>query len=332
MWQGRILAGILTLAAMPAFGQGVPDLGANLERFDYPAPVSWFEAPAGNGTVRMAYIELAPEKPNGRTLVLLHGKNFCAATWYETAAALAKAGYRVLAVDQVGFCKSSKPADFQYSQHALMDLTAKLLDSRGIDRVTLIGHSMGGQLAARFALLWPKRVEQLVMVNPLGLNDRLAEGGRYTPLSALLENERKTTPESIKAYQLAAYYHGDWRPEYDQWVTMRAGMYQGPDREVMVNAQARTSEMLQTQPVAADLSRLAVPTTLLIGMLDTTGSNLQGPPRAVRAAPGSISAVAETAMKRIPGGKLVQLEGLGHSPQVEDPATFQRALLEILAR
>ena len=324
---------MLAAVASPAAAQAVPDYGADLQRFDYPAPVHWFEAPWGAGTLRMAYLDIAPTaKPNGRTIVLLHGKNFCAATWYDTAVALAAAGFRVITPDQVGFCKSSKPADYQYSFVALADLTLKLLTQAGVERVTVIGHSFGGQLATRLALLAPARVEQLVLVAPLGLNDRLADGGGYTPLPQQIENERKTTFDTLKAYQLYTYYHGDWRPGYDRWVTMRAGMYAGADRERMVIAQARTSDILQTQPVVHEVDRLTVPTTYIVGMLDGTGAKGGAPKVATRAAPGSIPALVDGVAARIPGAKVVHLENLGHSPQVEDPARFNRELLAVLGR
>lgn len=319
---------LLAAASAALSAQTVPDYGPDLERYDYPAPVGWYEAQPG-GAVRMAYIDLRPERPNGRAVLLLHGKNFCAATWYGTARALADAGYRVIAPDQIGFCKSAKPEDFQYSFQALAEMTLGLLSERGLERVTVVGHSMGGMLAARLALMHPERVEQLVLVAPLGLND--PQNGRYTPLPRLLEAERRTSFDSIKAYQLAAYYHGEWRPDYDRWVTMRAGMYQGAGRERIAVAQARTSEILQTQPVYYELGHLRVPTTFLIGMLDGTGARQEGPPRAVRAAPGSIPALAEEAVKRVPGAHIVRMEGVGHSPQVESPAEFRRALLQILS-
>ena len=98
----------------------------------------------------------------------------------------------------------------------------------------------------------------------------------------------------------------------------------------IANAQARTSDILNTQPAYWEYERLRLPTTLLIGMLDATGADLSGPPRAVRAAPGSIPAEAEKVGTRIPGGRIVRMEKLGHSPQVEAPAEFQRTLLEVL--
>ncbi|HVF95516.1 MAG TPA: alpha/beta hydrolase [Sphingomonas sp.] len=302
-------------------------LGADLERFAYPLPVSWFAGASQGRPVRMAYLDVAPTGPaNGETVVLLHGKNFCAATWADTAGALAARGYRAIAPDQVGFCKSSKPAGYQYSFHALAALTRSLLDRAGAGKVVLVGHSTGGILAVRFALLYPERVARLVLVNPLGLNDTLAEGVPYADLGDLRAEEAKTDAASIKAYQLRNYYHGEWRPAYDRWVAMLAGQYAGPDGDIVRDAQARLSDMIQTQPVAAELPRLRVPVTLIIGQKDTTAFRANTAPAAVRGSIRSVPRAAEEAAGRIPGARLIRLPDLGHSPQVEAPERFLESL------
>lgn len=324
---GWMIALALAGVPFPALSQAKPDFGANLERFDYPYPVRWFETRAQGEAVRMAYLDVAPTAAaNGTTVVLLHGKNFCAATWGETIGDLAARGYRVIAPDQIGFCKSSKPAGFQYSFHALASLTAALLDKAGAGRVVLVGHSTGGVLATRFALLYPKRLSQLVLVNPLGLNDTLAEGVPYTPLDGLRAEEAKTDAGSIKAYQLRNYYHGQWRPAYDRWVAMLAGQYASAEGDTVREAQARLSDMIETQPVAAELSRVAVPVTLLIGQLDKTAFRANTAPEAVRAKVRTVPQAAETAVKAFPNARLVRLPALGHSPMVEDPKSFHLAL------
>lgn len=311
--------------AAPAPAQ---DFGANLERFDYPYPVHWFDAPDG---ARMAYLDAAPSaKANGTTVVLLHGKNFCAATWGGTIRDLAARGYRVIAPDQVGFCKSAKPAGYQYSFHALASNTAALLDHVGIGKIVLVGHSTGGVLGIRFALLFPDRVSKLVLVNPLGLNDTLAEGVPYTPLVTLRTEEAKTDAASIKAYQQRNYYDGKWRPGYDRWVAMLAGQYAGPGGAAVREAQARLSDMIETQPVAAELGRVQPPVTLIIGQTDRTAFRANTAPEAVRAKVRTVPQAAERAIKAFPNARLVRLDGLGHSPMVEDPARFHAALAAAL--
>jgi pimeloyl-ACP methyl ester carboxylesterase len=148
-----------------------PAYGPQLEGYDYPFPVQHYRFQSQGEAMDMAYMDVKPATPNGRTLVLLHGKNFCAATWGATITVLTAAGYRVIAPDQIGFCKSTKPAHYQYSFEQLAANTHALLASLGISRVTIMGHSMGGMLATRYALTYPDSTEQLVSVNPLGLED-----------------------------------------------------------------------------------------------------------------------------------------------------------------
>ncbi|WP_233151074.1 alpha/beta fold hydrolase [Sphingomonas mollis] len=316
----------ITLSSTGGIAQTGP-LGANLELFDYRAPVRWFEASSQGQPIKMAYLDLPPTGvSNGTTVVLLHGKNFCAATWLDTAQALAAEGFRVIAPDQIGFCKSSKPAGYQYSFHTMAELTRGLLDHAGVGRVVLVGHSTGGILATRFALLHPERVVKLVLVNPLGLNDTLAEGVPYTDLGKLRVEEAKTDAASIKTYQLRNYYHGEWRPAYDRWVAMLAGQYAGPDGDIVRDAQARLSDMIQTQPVAAELPRLAMSVTLIIGQRDLTAFRANTAPPERRDQVRTVPKAAEDAVKRIPDARLIRLNDLGHSPQVESPPQFMEAL------
>jgi pimeloyl-ACP methyl ester carboxylesterase len=321
----------IALSGSVSMAQTVP-LGANLERFDYPAPVRWYEASSQGRPIRMAYLDLAPTvRANGITVVLLHGKNFCAATWDETARGLTGAGFRVIAPDQIGFCKSSKPAGYQYSFHTMAELTRGLLDRAGAGKVVLVGHSTGGILATRFALLHPDRVSRLVLVNPLGLNDTLAEGVPYTDLGALRVEEAKTDAGSIKAYQLRNYYHGEWRPAYDRWVAMLAGQYAAVDGDVVRDAQARLSDMIQTQPIAAELPRLTMPVTLIIGERDLTAFRGNSAPAERRSSIRTVPQAAEAAVKRIPNAQLIHLDDLGHAPQVEAPARFLVTLKAAIA-
>ncbi len=326
-----LLACALLAAAAPALGQ-TARLGPNLEDFAYPLPLRWHAARSQGHAIRMAYMDVAPTAArNGVTVVLLHGKNFCGATWGDVAMVLAAHGYRVIVPDQIGFCKSSKPEGYQYSFDALAALTHGLLGEAGAGRVVMVGHSTGGMLAIRYALAYPEAVARLVLVNPLGLNDTLAEGVPYADLGVLREEEARTDAASIKAYELKNYYHGQWRPAYDRWVAMLAGEYAG-DAGVVRDAQARLSDMIQTQPVAAELQRVAVPVSLIIGQLDRTAFRADTAPPPLRPQVRTVPEAAEAALHRFPDARIVRLQGVGHAPQVEDPAAFDAALLAEIAR
>ena len=328
------LAAGLTAQAADAQADATPvaaSYGAQLEGFDYPFPVHVFHTVAEGQPVDMAYMELAPAHPNGRTAVLLHGKNFCGATWGDTARVLAAAGYRVIVPDQIGFCKSSKPAGFQYSMLGLARLTAELLKSRGVGKATLIGHSLGGTLAIRMAIEMPQLVDQLVLVNPLALIDRLAQGVPYADVGRLTALEEQRTPASMKAYQLANYYHGVWRKSYDRWIDMMGGMYAGPGRSAVIGAQARTTEMIEAQPIAYELNRVTVPTVLMVGTLDHNVFGRSWAPADVAARLPEIGTIGDKAAAKMRNARFVPLAGLGHVPQLEDPARFQVALIQALS-
>lgn len=256
---------------------------ARLEGFDYSHPVRLHRFASQGQPLEMAYMDIAPvAAANGRTALLLHGKNFCAATWRSAIAALSRAGYRVVAVDQLGFCKSSKPRAYQFSLAQLAANTRGLLAAMGIDRSAVIGHSMGGMLAARYALQYPEATEHLAMVNPIGLEDWKAKGVPWRDVDDWLATERKTTRASIREYQRTVYFGGDWKPTYDRWVDMLAGMYAGPGSEQVAWNQALASDMVFNQPVVHEFGALRVPTTLLIGQQDRTAIGRDRAPDALK--------------------------------------------------
>lgn len=137
------------------------------------------------------------------------------------------AGYRTIAPDQVGFCKSSKPEHYRFSLAQLAGNTHALLRSLGIEHATVMRHSMGGMLAIRYALQYPDAVEQLVLADPIGLEDWKAQGVPWQSIDARYAGERNTDVAPIKTDQQATYYGGTWKLQYERWVAMLAACLQG---------------------------------------------------------------------------------------------------------
>jgi pimeloyl-ACP methyl ester carboxylesterase len=327
------LLAVLFLAALfpPASPAQSPSYGPELQGFPYPYPVAHFTFTSQRQTLHMAYMDLRPSTPNGRTAVLLHGKNFCAATWKQTIDALVANGYRVVAPDQIGFCKSSKPARYQFTFQQLARNTHALLTSLGLTRVTLIGHSTGGMIAVRYALMYPTETEQLVLVDPIGLEDWKAKGVPSISVDDWYARELKIDAASIRRYEQDTYYAGQWSPAYAPWVQMLAGLNAGPGKQLVAWDSALLYDMIYTQPVVYELPNISVPTLLMIGDKDNTaiGKDLASP--AVRATLGNYPQLAKLAAQRIPGARLIEFPTLGHAPQIQDPAAFHKALLDGLA-
>nr|WP_315252029.1 alpha/beta hydrolase [uncultured Duganella sp.] len=322
-------AALLTLAGAAS----AASYGPQLEGFSYPHPLQKYSFASQGRNLEMAYMDVKPSgQANGKTAVLLHGKNFCGATWEQTIAELSKAGYRVVAPDQIGFCASSKPEHYQYTFQQLAANTNGLLKHIGVAQAILVGHSTGGMLATRYALMYPDAVARLVMVNPIGLEDWKALGVPSQSVDQWYARELKLSADSVRAYERATYYSGNWKPEYDQWVDMLAGLNNGPGKKVVAWNSALIYDMIFTQPVVYEFPLLKVPTTLLIGDADTTAIGKDVAPPEVKAKIGKYALLGKQAARQIPNARLVEFKGMGHAPQMEDPAVFHRALLEELNR
>lgn len=322
------MVAILPMAAV-SHAEETKALGIRLEKYDYPYPVSIWEFESQNQKLEMAYMDVKPAAPNGGTVVLLHGKNFCGAYWGRTAKDLSAKGYRVIIPDQIGFGKSSKPERYQFTFQGLAANTRALLDKLEVKQAHFVGHSMGGMLATRFALMFPDLTKSLALVNPIGLEDWKTMVP-YSGVDAWYRQELKATPESIRKYQLEFYYDNQWKPEYDAGVEVLTGMLKSEDYPRVAWNQALTSDMVFTQPVVYEFPRLKVPALLIIGQRDRTalGKSLAAPE--VAKTMGDYPALGKKAAAAIPGAKLVELDGVGHLPQIEAYEKFLPPLVEFL--
>ncbi|WLG31502.1 alpha/beta hydrolase [Pseudomonas simiae] len=320
------IASLLAATAAPAFAA---TYGPELQGFEYPYPLQHFEFQSQGTSLQMGYMDVpAKGQANGRSVVLMHGKNFCGATWESSIKALSDAGYRVIAPDQIGFCSSSKPDYYQYSFQQLATNTHQLLEKLGIQKATVIGHSTGGMLATRYALMFPEQTEQLGLVNPIGLEDWKALGVPSLTVDQWYARELKVNADGIRNYQLNTYYVGRWKPEYERWVDMYAGLSNGPGHTRVAWNSALIYDMIFTQPVYYEFKNLQMPTLLLIGTSDNTAIGKDVAPPAVKAKLGDYAVLGKQVAQLIPHATLVEFPGLGHAPQMEEPARFHTALLQ----
>ncbi|EKE82931.1 alpha/beta fold hydrolase [Idiomarina xiamenensis] len=297
-----------------------PVYDATLTQFDYPFSVEYFTFDSQQQSLDMAYMLLEGnnQKP---PILLLHGKNFSGAYWETTARWLHERGYTVIIPDQIGFGKSSKPVHYQFTFSGLADNTKRLLNHLNINKVMVVGHSMGGMLASRFALNYPSASEKLILINPIGLENYLAHV-HYKPIEFFYQKELAAKPDSVKQYQQKNYYDGKWADRYQPWVDMQAGWINGPDWERVAWNNALTYDMVFTQPVITEFDRLQTPTALIIGTRDTTGPGRGWQRQDSDYQLGQYDQLGKIAADKLPNAKLYELSDLGHLPQIEDFERF----------
>ncbi|HJW16272.1 MAG TPA: alpha/beta hydrolase [Flavisolibacter sp.] len=292
----------------------------------YPHTVHFITLTIEQQPVKMAYMDVKPANANGKSVLLLHGKNFNGFYWKDVIAFLSGAGYRVIVPDQVGWGFSDKP-DIHYSFHVLADNTRQLLDTLGIKKVSLLVHSMGGMLGSRFVLMYPSMVDKLIYENPIGLEDYKT----FVPYHSVDEqfaSEMKATRASLKKYQQS--YYPEWKEAYEPYVDAQYAALQLPDFKSATWASALTYQMIYEQPVVYELQNIRVPTLIIIGQADRTivGKNLLNKETIQKH--GQYPLLGKQLQQKIRGSKLVELKGVGHIPHVQAPTIFKEKVLDFL--
>jgi pimeloyl-ACP methyl ester carboxylesterase len=277
----------------------------------YPYPVSYLPITLYGQDLRMAYMDVPPAgTPNGHTVVLFHGNNFAAFYFGSTIDVLRKEGFRVIAPDQIGYGRSSKPI-IPYNFHDMARNTRLILQSLKIDKAMIVGHSMGGMLAARFSTQYPDVAERVVLYNPIGLVD-----GRFSrPWDSTDEGYKRTlasTYPTIRASIMRYVAHNEaaWTLEFEKYTRIRYAWTLGAEWPRLAMVQTLIGQVQYLDPVVDDWAHIKAPTLVFGGAEDSL--------------PGS-AAVFKERMKYVAdtipnkNGRLLLLPGLGHVPHMEAP-------------
>ncbi|MCD0477382.1 alpha/beta hydrolase [Chryseobacterium sp. LC2016-29] len=319
---------LFSLASVSVFSQIKP-LDAMLSNYQYPFEVHFKDLKSQNQTLKMAYMDVKAKKSNGKTIMLLHGKNFNGAYWEKTAKDLSDKGFRVIIPDQIGFGKSSKPQSYQFSFAQLASNTKAILDDLKIDKIIVLGHSMGGMVATRFTLMYPETVEKLILENPIGLEDYKALA-KYQTVDEAYQSELKNTAETYKNYQLKFYYDNKWKSEYQPWLDLIAGWTLHKDYPQVAWNAALTSDIIFNQPVVYEFKNIKTPTLLIIGTRDRTAIGKDRAPKEIQPTMGQYQELGKKTQQQIARSKLVELENVGHLPHIEIYDKFWNALYDFI--
>jgi pimeloyl-ACP methyl ester carboxylesterase len=320
------------IISSPCFSQDtLVALDKDLTTVNYPFEVNFHKFKSQGQDLKMAYVDVLPSNPNGKTILLMHGKNFSIAYWEQTIKALSKEGFRVIATDQIGFGKSTKPENYQYSFQQLAHNTKSILDSLKINKIIILGHSMGGMLATRFALSYPDMTAKLILENPIGLEDYKVLTS-YQTIDANYQSELKNTVERYHNYQLKYYYDNTWKPQYDRWLNLLAGWTLHKDYPIIAWNAALTTDMIFTQPVVYEFGNIKCPTLLIIGTRDRTAIGRERASKDIQLKMGLYNELGKKTQKAIPNSTLVELDNIGHLPHIESFDRFIKPLIEFIQK
>jgi pimeloyl-ACP methyl ester carboxylesterase len=286
------------------------------EDIPYPYPVMYLSLTLYGQDVRMAYMDVAPSgQPNGRTVVLFHGMNFGGFYFGGPIDALRKEGFRVIVPDQIGFGRSSKPV-IPYNFHDMALNTRTLLQSLGVTKAAIVGHSMGGMLAARFAASYPDITERAVLYDPIGLSDVRWEQPWHSAEEAYKATMARSPDQAWQAAyaNIQRYFPDAWKPEYEQYVRILYAPTLSGDWPRLAMVQSIYRQITYLDPVVHDWAHIKAKTLVLGGERD--GQNF----------PALAKHIADT----IPNAELVILPNVGHVPHIQVPDVFNRELLKFL--
>ena len=247
-------------------------------------------------------------------VVLLHGITGHARVWDHLASCLLP-GHRVLALDQRGHGDSEPAPDDDYDVGTMADDVAAFAASLRLDRFALIGHSMGGRIAIKYAADHVTRLDRLVIID-IGPEINLAGLQRVRDMMA-------HSPERIESEEWAVEYIRRGNPLQDVDMLrerVRHGLKRLPDGELTWKYAKGLRDMMRAaRRDAVDLweplPRITCPTLV------------------VRGAESDILStdVAKKMTARLPGGRLIEIEGAGHTVPADRPEEFVRHIRAFLS-
>ena len=340
-WLASSLGVLLLVAALVLTGfRLAADRRETLSRFD--------AAPKTGRFVRAADVYMFVQEegpPDGAPVVLVHGTGAWSEIWRGTMRSLAAAGYRAVAVDMPPFGYSSHPANADYGDDAQARRIIGVLDALRLERATLVGHSFGGRPTMQATFLAPQRVERLVLVDA-ALD--LARGCLDAEVSGCHTVVRDSFPASETSgpwLARAALRMPALREAIVSTTLTNPGMTGWLLSRLVANRDAVTRErvaMLQRpftlQGSTPAVSRWLVPfVTTRTSSMATDRSRypaLGMPVMVLWGARDSLTPMAQgmDIARLIPNAHWEVLPSAGHIPAIEDPRSFDAALLEFLRR
>ncbi len=299
-----LLLAVLIIAAIGWWLYTPDENRAELEA-RYAAPPSQFIMVAG---VRLHLRDTGPRE--APAVILLHGFGSSLHTW-DAWAKLLEPQYRVVRFDIPGFGLTGPDPTGDYADDRSHAVLVALMDQLGIQRATLVGHSMGGRIAWSFAAKHPERMARLVLIAPDGFASPDLSYNQTAKVPLMMRSLPFTLPDFMFRPNVELSYGDPKRLTDTNYNTYRDMMLAPGVRQAIVN---RMAQMVLPDPVPL-LKRITVPTLLLWGVTDQMIPPVN----------------AKDYLAALPNAQLVTFPNLGHVCFEEAPEETVRPLLSFLA-
>ncbi|GAB1260060.1 alpha/beta fold hydrolase [Aurantivibrio plasticivorans] len=219
-------------------------------------------------------------------------------------------GFRVIVPDQIGFGRSSKPIiPYRLDDHAAN--TKALLDSLNIKKAAIVGHSMGGMMATRFAFSYPDAITHLVIVNQIGLVDSRPYRG-WTRIEDTYQRQLARDYSAVR--RNIERYFVTWDEAYERYVDLMYGWTLSAEWPRAAMVRALNFQWIYAEPVVYDRPHIKAKTLFISGAED--GRNFRENAKAV--------------VDAIPNAKLILFDDAGHCPFLEVPEKFFPPFIDFL--
>ncbi len=265
----------------------------------------------------IAYQKEGKGKP---VLLFIHGLSSNSDAWYRNIEELKK-DFNCITLDLPGFGKSYKNAD-EFTASYFAEILKEFIEKLKLKKITLVGHSMGGQASIRFASKYPEQLDKLILIAPAGIEEFTDFEGNAMKMVMNPKTIMATTDEQIDRNYLLNFYK--MPKEADQMILDRKKIVKSSDFEAHAIAiQKSVTGMLDDQ-VIADLAKIKTPTLIIFGKNDMLIPNKYLHPLL------TIDALSKTAQESIKNSKLVMIDEAGHFLQFEKPAEVNAEIKEFM--
>lgn len=295
-----------------AFQQSIPKI-QTFDDIKYPYDVKKIELDNG---MQIAYMD---EGKGEETLVFIHGLGSYAPAWKKNIKSL-KENYRCIAIDLPGYGKSSK-GKYDASMTAFAEVIKDFLNKINVENITLVGHSMGGQISIMTALAYPELIEKLILVAPAGF-ETFTPGQKEWFREVLTPTAVKLTPVDQIKSNIAWNFH-DMPDDAFFMVTDRIAMRDAKEFDAYCYIIPECVKGMVDEPVFEYLPRITQPTLVLFGENDNLIPNrfLNG---------GKTEDIAKQGTDKIPKAELHMIPLAGHFAQFEQAATVNKLIKKFL--